>query len=354
MRERVGMLTTSAVIRPSPIPLLRQADSLIRLDSAHRRGEVHRVAPAVYAPSELWAQLSAWDRYLARVHAHAVTHPDAVFAFESAMALRGAPVAGALDEVHVLSGGTAARLVRGVRLHVSRDAREVRSEGGLLLVSVEDTAVDIARARHPAVGLLTADASLRMLERDDVEPLIARNEQRSSSRGRANARWSLSRATSLSETSLESVSRAAIEWLGYPPPELQVTFVAPDGTVDRPDMYWREENVIGEADGRVKYDGTHGDGAQNLWHEKRREDRLRRRAAGFARWSHSDVVRVDPLDDALRSAGLRAVRPRESGRLHTLRRALTGARFTPAPRIQVSPDSERGDGFSRHGTDRVP
>jgi hypothetical protein len=318
------MLTTADAIRPSPIPLLRQAESLIRLDNAHRRGEVHRVAPGVYAPSELWAQLSAWDRYLAFIHAHAITHPDAVFALESAMALRGAPVAGPLDEVHVLSDGTAARLVRGVRSHVTRDTREVRSEGGLLLVSIEDTAVDIARLRHPAVGLLTADAALRMLDRSDTDPLIARNEQRSSSRGRANARWSLSRATPLAETSLESVSRAAIEWLGYPPPELQVTFVAPDGTVDRPDMFWREENVIGEADGRVKYDGTHGDGAQNLWHEKRREDRLRRRATGFARWGHSDVVRVEPLDDALRGAGLRPIRPREAGRLHTLRRALIG------------------------------
>ncbi|MER7798155.1 hypothetical protein [Microbacterium sp. NPDC096154] len=320
-------------LRPCPVPLLRQADAAVRLDVAHRRGDVHRVARGVFAPTDPWSRLTRWDRYLARVPAHALTHPDAVFALESAAVLLGVPVAGALDEVHVLSDGTAGRLVAGVRTHVTRDRRDLRTVDGLILLSPEETAVDLARMRHRAVGLMAADA-VRLLDRPHPDVLIARNEARASSRGRDAARWALSRATPLAESALESVSRAAVEWLGYPPPDLQVIFRADDGTPHRADMYWPDDDVIGEADGRVKYDGTLGDGGKRLWDEKQREDALRRRVAGFARWGHEHVMRVDPLDTILRSAGLRHIHPRESGPLLTLRRALTPRQSSSTPRMR--------------------
>lgn len=324
----------SLSVHPSPVPLLRRFDASIRLDAALTRGDVHRVSRGVYAPAGLWRALTPWHRYLARVHAHALTHPDAVFALESAAVLLGVPVAGALDEVHVLAHDTAARLVGGVRSHVTREAREIRSESGVHFVAPAETAVDLARARHPAVGLMAADGVLRLLDQATGDALMERNEGRLSGRGRRAARWALSRADPRAESSLESVSRAAVEWLGFPVPDLQVVFATAGGREHRSDMYWPEEDVIGEADGRVKYDGTYGDGGTRLWEEKQREDELRRRVRGFARWGHAQVLRVEPFDGILRSAGLRATRPRNSAPLFSLRRALAPREYDSAPIIQ--------------------
>ena len=152
----------SGSLRPAPLPLLRRADSASRLDAAHRRGELHRVSRGVFAPAAAWHTLRPSERYLARVHAYAATHPDAIFMLEAAAVLYGLPVAGRLDDVHVLSPGTAAgRRVAGVRFHVTREERRMRREDGILVVAPEELAVDIARARHPAIALMTADAVLR-------------------------------------------------------------------------------------------------------------------------------------------------------------------------------------------------
>lgn len=330
-----GIDISHDAFRPAPLPLLRQAESAFRLDAAHRRGELHRVMRGVFAPAAEWEALRPSERYLARVHAYALTHPDAVFTLESAAALHGLPIAGRLADVHVLSSGTAAgRRVAGVRFHVTADQRRMCAQDGIVALALEELAVDVARMRHPAVALMTADAVLRALGDETHEALLALNEGRSSSRGRAVARWALERATPVAESSLESMSRAVIEWLGYPPPELQVVFRTSDGSRYRGDMFWPEERVIGEADGRVKYDGTYGDGAAAIWEEKRREDALRRHVAGFARWDHADMSLVDPLDAILRAAGLRPIRPRTHHPLLTLRAALGHRESTPAPRIR--------------------
>jgi hypothetical protein len=302
----------------------------------------------VFAPAAAWHTLRPSERYLARVHAYAATHPDAIFMLEAAAVLYGLPVAGRLDDVHVLSPGTAAgRRVAGVRFHVTGEERRMRRADGILVVAPEELAVDIARARHPAIALMTADAVLRSIGGGAHDLLLARNEDRASSRGRAAARWALERATPLAESALESISRAVIEWLGYPHPDLQVAFHPSDGLHYRADMFWPEERVIGEADGRVKYDGTHGDGATAVWEEKRREDELRRHVAGFARWGHADVRLVDPFDAILRTAGLRPLRPRSEHPLLTLRAALERRESTAAPRIHGGLDSRRASGFSR-------
>ncbi|MBY0689809.1 hypothetical protein [Microbacterium marinilacus] len=317
-------MDATRALQPSPVPLLRQAESIERLDLAHRRGEVRRVAHGVYAPSAMWDALAPWDRYLARVHAHALKHPDAVFCLESAAALLGIPVIGSPSEVHVVSAQTAGRRIGDVRFHVTSDRREVVSASGLLLLSPEDTAVDLARARHPAVGLAAVDGTLRMLGLDDPGVLVELNESRASGRGRAAARWSLGRATALAETALESLSRAVIEWLGYPDPELQVTFPSRHGREHRADLYWRARRIIGETDGRIKYDGTFGHDTRRLWREKRREDELRRASDGFARWGWPEASDPPVLDDLLLQAGLRHVRPPVSAPLRSLSAALRG------------------------------
>lgn len=209
-----------------------------------------------------------------------------------------------------------------VRVHAGGDDREVHRVDGILLTSPVDTAVDLARFRHPAIGLMAADAALRLLGADDPGILISCNERRASSRGRAHARWALARATRHAASALESISRAVIEWLGFPEPELQRMFVTPDGEVLHTDMYWQHVDLAGEADGRVKYDGTHGDGAEALWREKRRGDALQRMVRRISHWAWGDVREHARLRAILIGDGLRPIRPPQPGPLLTLPAAL--------------------------------
>ncbi|WP_405375520.1 MULTISPECIES: hypothetical protein [unclassified Microbacterium] len=204
------------------------------------------------------------------------------------------------------------------------------------MTSISETVVDLARSRHPAVALAVADAALRIDRSLTVGHLVAVNEARASSRGRRLARWVLARATPLAETALESVSRAAIEWLGFEEPSLQWSVRHDDGSVDRADFRWQSCDAVGEADGRVKYSGRFGDPGAVYVAEKRREDRMRRRVRGYARWGWREVSVTHELAAILQDAGLRRGRPEQAPPLFSLRGAINGHR---TPHIHDHPAS---------------
>jgi hypothetical protein len=289
------------------------------------RGDLIKVRPGVYTAAAEWKALAPWERYLARVFAAAMIYPDAVFSHDSAAALLGMPVFGDPVIVHVLAPahGTA-RVVAGVRVHTSSDEREVVELGGMLMTSPADTAVDLARSRHAAVGLASADAALRGDEALSVEKLVHVNQSRRSKRGRALARWPLNSATALSETALESISRAVIEWLGFPPPALQVTFRTSGGPTDRCDFVWPGFSLAGESDGDLKYDGRFGDPRELLRHQRQRDARLRaHHVRSIAHWGWLDATTVDPLRSLLVGQGLIPVAPEQTVHLFSLRRSVS-------------------------------
>ena len=290
---------------PSPIALLPAA-ALTHTTRSIRRGDVVAVARGVYAGAAEWGALPRWDRDLARVHAHLMTHPDAIVCRESAALLWGLPVVGALDAVHVLArGGSTSRRVGGARVHTSaHDDRVIEEVGGIRLASVADTCVDIARHRHPAVALAVADAAVRADARLSAAILAAVNEERASGRGRRGARWALARADGRAESALESISRAAIEWWGFPAPQLQ-QWIGPGGDADRTDMWWPSAQAAGEADGHLKYDGRLGDPGGALRAREERDRRLRRRGArAIAHWSWDDLAEPSALRDIILGVGL--------------------------------------------------
>lgn len=293
-------------------------------------GNLVRVRRGVLASAALWRALAPWQRYAARVHAVVMTHPDAVFCLESAAVLLGLPIVGEPRDVHVLDSPEAtSRLNGGIRLHTTTGDRLLVEVGGILSTSALDTTIDVARSRHPALGLAVADAALRIDASLSVSALVAQNESRLSSRGRRQARWALHRANPLAETMLESISRAAIEWLGFEEPELQRRFHT-GGATDRTDMWWETPRVVGEADGDIKYDGSLQDPLLAIRREKSRDARIARFAAGIAHWGWSDVARIDPLRDALRHAGLRPAHPETSRELYSLGALLRGPRTVAA------------------------
>lgn len=329
------MLTTLAPpIAPSPVPLLRYTE-VPHPERSVARGALVRVRHGVYADAALWKALASWDRYLARVHAVAIVYPDAIFCLESAAALLGMPIFGDPLTVHVLVPASgASRLISGVRTHTTTAEREIFEAGGLAMTTFAETAVDLSRGRHNAIGLSAADAALRADRTLTADTLVALNEGRASSRGRRIARWPLMRATALAETALEAVSRSVIEWLGFAAPELQVTFRSASGEEDRSDFVWWIERVGGEADGDLKYDGRYGDPRVILRRQSERDTRLRGHLRTITHWGWREATAVDPLRGILLGTGLRPVSHEDSAQLHSLRKQLG-----PRAPHRVAPDA---------------
>ncbi|WP_153003407.1 hypothetical protein [Microbacterium testaceum] len=308
----------------SPLPLLRPS-ALTHSTRSVRRGEIVPVGRGVYAPRVEWESLAGWERDLARVHAHLLVAPDDVLCLESAALLWGLPTVGAGHPVHVLAPDTAtSRHSGGVQVHTSAHADRIIEEiHGIRLTSRADTCIDIARHRHPGIALVAADAAVGADRTIDSLSLVTLNEERMSARGRRAARWALSRADGRAESAFESLSRAAIEWWGFPPPELQQWIGADGAGGDRADMWWSARRVAGEADGRIKYDGRFGDPAAAL---RAREDRdrrlLRRGARAVVHWGWDDLTDGDALRALLMSVGLSPDHPPDLARLATLRTTL--------------------------------
>jgi hypothetical protein len=314
--------SSATTIQPSPVPLLR-ADEVPHPERAVARRELVKVRRGVYAPAEAWLALAPWARYLAQVHAVLLRDPTLVPSHESAVALWDGPVFGDPGVVHVLAPGNgASRLVSGIRTHTTTDERALVAAGGIALTAPDEAAVDIARARHPAIGLAVADAMLRLDGTSSREHLQLLNATRATKRGRDIARWALDRTTGVAETAFESVSRAVIEWLGFPSPELQRTFVASSGEADRSDFVWEPESLAGEADGDLKFDGRFGEATALLRQQRARDARLRQHVRAVVHWGWQDATTYTPLATLLHGAGVRRVAPENTAALTSMRQAL--------------------------------
>ncbi|WP_214468607.1 hypothetical protein [Microbacterium flavescens] len=310
---------------PSPIALLNRGEAP-HSDRAVRNGTLVTVMRGIYAEGDAWRALKPWERYLARVHAAALKYPDAVFCHESGAALRGLTVFLEPPDVHVaLPAGASSRVVSGVRAHTAQMMPAVEEIGGLVVATAAEIAVDIARTRHNAIGLAVAGSALRADPDLTPEEFAALNATRPSTRGRRHARWVIDRATPTPESPLEFVSVAAVEWLGFPAPELQKWILGPTGEeADRLDFWWEEPRIGGEADGEVKYSGEMGDARAALRDRSQRDARLLERGvAATAHWGWHEAVAATPLRAALLAAGLRPERPQDTSQLRSLQRALT-------------------------------
>lgn len=328
------MLTTFTAqdVAPSPVALLTRGDAP-HSDRAVRTGQLITVMRGIYADAAEWRALKPWERYLARVHAAALKYPDLAFCYESGAALRGLTVFLEPADVHVvLPPGATSRVVSGVRVHTAQGMPAVQEIGGLVVATAAEIVVDIARARHNAIGFAVAGSAMRADPQLTVEQLIELNASRPSTRGRRHAEWVLDRATSTPESPLEYVSVAAIEWLGFPAPELQKwIFGAPGEESDRLDCWWEPWRIAGEADGEIKYSGELGDARTALRERSVRDARLLDHGvAATAHWGWREAITTKPLRAALLAAGLPVERPADTAQLRSLQRALT----SPTARLQ--------------------
>lgn len=167
---------------------------------------------------------------------------------------------------------------------------------GVPVTSLARTAVDVARSRGTAAGVIAADAVLRRdVAREQLDAVIEEMDRWS---GVQLAREAVAFADRRSESPLESLGRWRFAEHGLPPPDLQVWLGDELATFARVDHCWKAYRTVAEADGAVKYASS-----ADLFEEKRREDRLR--DAGY------EVVRYI-WDDALHRPELLAARVRRA------------------------------------------
>lgn len=306
------------MIQPSPVTLLLSRDRPMWRRPDRDRA-LTRVRPGVYAATAEWAVLAPWQRYLARVHAVALTWSAPVFVLESAAALDRIPLFGEPREIHLLSPNGSTWREGDVAVHGTRQWRRVVEADGMLLTSSVDTTLDLCRVLPPAFALAVGDVALRQLSvLGRTLDLSAAGRAQTNRRGLRQLDWVQERATPLAESVGESVSRAVIEWLGHEPPTLQHEFVH-EGCRDRTDFFWLGARTIGESDGYGKYDAADVEASKaHFIAEKKREDRLRRNVGGVIRWDWADTLNWRKLAAKLQAGGLQAVRPQQPALLRTL------------------------------------
>jgi Transcriptional regulator, AbiEi antitoxin/Protein of unknown function (DUF559) len=228
---------------------------------------------------------AALRRHCLECTAAALVRPGAVIARSSGAVIHGLPVltVPAVPELLIAAPLRAGRRP-DARLLSGRTTRaDVTGWYGAAVATVARLLVDVARDDARA-GLVAADAARRdrCVTGRDVEAMLRRARGWP---GVRRAREVLALASPLAESPLESIVRLAAQDSGLPMPELQVEIRDPrSGRVDRVDMLWRAARLILEADGRLKYTGD------ELWAEKRREERLVRQGYRVIRVMWSDVV----------------------------------------------------------------
>lgn len=267
------------------------------LERAARRGSVERVRPGAYAPAG-WRAKPEREQHLLKVRAAArVLSSGTVFSHESAAAVHGIPVVGpwpstvraSYESSHGMSSRTGLKWSRATW---ERD--DVERVAGILVTSARRTAVDLARNGSLAQGVAALDHVIAAgIERGH---LFEWASERRPFHGVARLERALRLAHGCSESPLESLSLARFAELGFVLPTQQHE-LAIDGRRFRVDFFWPDTEVVGEADGRLKY-AVPGD----LWREKRREDAIRRHVCAFIRWTWADAWHPARLAAILSSA----------------------------------------------------
>jgi len=286
---------------------------------AGRARRLVRLRPGVYADESRVAPADAAELLRLRVAAaRLLSRVDLVAVGPTAAVLHRLPLLGPTpSRLHHAERKEARPRHHGSSTTLRAD--EVVDLHGVPVASVARTAVDVARLRGLAAGVVAADAAL---SRGCTTPeLLAVLEGRDRWPGIRVARTAARFADPRSESALESLGRVRCHEQGLPPPELQVWLGDGHECIARVDHYWAQHGTVAEADGAVKYTSV-----ADLYAEKRREDRLRE--AGY------EVVRYT-WDDALHRPETIAARVlRAFARSRSTGRRVTGA---APPRVILPP-----------------
>ncbi|MFI6211091.1 hypothetical protein ACIBCD_03790 [Nocardia brasiliensis] len=280
----------------------------------------HRIRPGSYLPPHVYATLDRQQRYSAFVHAAAAhLSAPAVLSHQSSAVVQDLPLWGlALDRVHVTrhrAGGGRRR--KHLHVHCAPfEEADVVSIGALRAFTPARTVADIARTAAFQAVVAVGDAAVRrfQLSHETLCQALSYAEGRPGFRAAERA---IGLFDGRSESVGESRSRVVLADLDLPTPELQSTILDTSGRfVARVDFCFEQLGVIGEFDGKLKYDGSLTAPATTVYEEKLREDNLRDLGWEVVRWTWPDLDTTANLSDRFRRAAARAAhRPRPTGRV---------------------------------------
>ncbi|WP_258195019.1 hypothetical protein [Rhodococcus sp. OK519] len=299
---------------PTHRPLLRR-DALARgftdgeLRTLCRSGGWARLRPGSYLSPEAQELLDDRARHRALLTA---TLPglsrDAVVSHQSAAVLHGLSLWQIpLDRIHVTrdksSGGRRTRHLHSHSAPLSTD--DVVELGGARVTTVARTVADLCRTVPFERAVVVGDAALANpdLARDAIGSAL---DYAAGRPGHPAALRALAFLDGRSESVGESRSRAALDALGLPSPDLQASLLDPDGLLlGRVDFLFADAGVVGEFDGKVKY-GKYlrrgQDPGDAVFAEKQREDRIRDAGWEVARWTWRDLDHPDVIGTRIRRA----------------------------------------------------
>lgn len=320
--EQNPAMSNSLPTTPDGLLLSRDAEAIGLHETLLTARHAERILPlrrGVYVTAEHAAAMSPLDGYRAMTLAVGLQRRAPVFAGFSAAVLWGLPVVGTLPaEVYLQASSASGRRRNGVIEFAHRGPVGVVERDGLLLTTLPDTLLDVARTFPLATALVMVDAALH-IDRFNATPpratpqeLAAAFERRLPFPGSARVKAVFDRGTTLAESPLETVSRVQIEGLGFPAPVLQYPVRLPrSGRTVFLDMAWPEHGVWGEADGDGKYLGTAVSAggrrapADIVLDEKKRENAVRAVTRWTpARWDWTEANRAHLLLAILLEAGL--------------------------------------------------
>ncbi len=285
-----------------------------------RRGRWRRIRRGAYVDARAWARLDDDDRHVVAAAAvqRSLQHP-AVLSHVSAAAVLRLPLPDVdLATVHVTRPRRGqSRREAGVAHHVAflPDDQVVRRRG-LELTRPDRTVLDVARALGLEIGVVVADAALRLnlATKDGLAELAVATADWPGSR-RANDVVAV--ADGRSESPGESRLRVLCVVQGLPTPTPQVEIRSDGRVVARVDGLLEDDWTILEFDGRVKYgrerDGQGWDGPVGpdaLWAEKLREDELRGLGYEVVRVTWRDLYQPAKTASRIRQAMARGRRRR--------------------------------------------
>ncbi len=286
------------------------------LQRAAARGDLLRLARGVYTTPEFWAHCDRRERHVLRCRAAAERLGSRLtLAGPSAAAVLGLDLAAQWpDAVCALTTPADGTRRRGNIMWWAspQHDRHVQDLGWVRTTDPLRTATEIA-ARTPFVaGLITADSALRHERYRGpgvggerfMEVARAIAIRRGTRRVRRVAEFADGNAESAGET----WTRAALEHLGAPPPELQVDVLDGRVWVARVDFCWPARKIIVEFDGEKKYRAALRAPERTVEdvviEEKKREDRLREAGWAIVRVVWGDLREPDRLRRKLRRVGL--------------------------------------------------
>ncbi|MCC9176019.1 endonuclease domain-containing protein [Arthrobacter sp. zg-Y179] len=293
------------------------------LASSCRSGQLIRLRAGVYVQAEEWQHLSPWEQQRVRIRAAVEQgHGQRILIQQSAAVMWGLPVIGNSAEVLLLAAPPIHGQRRGGLHWVERQLLEpLTALEEVPLTSRAQTVLDMAAYLPFEHAVPAMDHVLRA---DPVRglPPLGKDHLRETAGNlpsqvkRLRARQVIDFADARSESAGESYSRAAIHRQRFLPPELQQQFNTSAGRF-RVDFYWREQRLVGEFDGAVKY--GRGDAAlapswDTLRQEKRREDAIRETGVSFVRWSWEDIAKEAQHPESLVQRLVRAGLPRSRRR----------------------------------------